>query len=80
MIERAFMFARMFPMAASFTYGQPRIDWRIARDTYMDGDTSRLVEFLKENGYCQMAIWRIRKALGDVTPQKKSERKTEEQQ
>lgn len=40
----------------------------------MDGDTSRLVEFLKNNDYSAMAIWRIRKELGDVIPQKKSER------
>ena len=40
----------------------------------MDGETSRLVDFLKDNDYCPMAIWRIRKALGDVVPQKKSER------
>ena len=46
----------------------------MVRDEYMGGDTSMLVEFLKDNCYCPMSIWRIRKALGDVIPQKKSER------
>lgn len=40
----------------------------------MGGDTSRLVKFMKECGYTPMGIWRVRKELGDVIPQKKSER------
>jgi hypothetical protein len=41
----------------------------------MGGDVSKVVEFLKRNDYTPMGIWRIRKALGDVVPQKKSLRK-----
>lgn len=73
-IDRCYRMASLFPMAADMCYGRARIDWKKARDIYMDGDTSRLVDFLKDNDYCPMAIWRIRKALGDVVPQKKSER------
>lgn len=73
-IERAYHFARLFPKAADLCYGRARINWKMVRDDYMGGDTSALVEFLKSNEYSPMAIWRIRKALGDVTPQKKSER------
>jgi hypothetical protein len=40
----------------------------------MNGDVKKVVKFLKENNYSPMAIWRIRKVLGDVVPQKKSER------
>ena len=40
----------------------------------MDGDASKVVKFLKDNNYSPMGIWRIRKTLGDVMPQKKSER------
>lgn len=61
-------------MAADICYGRARLNWKKVRDMYMDGDTSRLVRFLKDNCYCPMAIWRIRKDLGDVIPQKKSER------
>ena len=71
-IDRAYHFAKLFPLAADICYGRARIDWRKARDIYMDGDTARLVQFLKEQGYTPMAIWRIRKRLGDVVPQKKS--------
>lgn len=74
-IDRAYQLARMFPKAADVCYGRARINWRKARDIYMGGDTSRLVQFLKDQCYCPMAIWRIRKSLGDVIPQKKSERK-----
>ena len=73
-IDRAYHFARLFPRAADLCYGRARIDWKMVRDEYMGGDTSRLVQFLKDNCYCPMSIWRIRKALGDVIPQKKSER------
>jgi len=73
-IERAYFFARLFPTAAYIGYGQPKIDWKKVRDDYMGGETSRLVKFLNDSGYCPMAIWRIRKDLGDVIPQKKSER------
>lgn len=73
-IDRAYHFAKLFPLAADICYGRARINWGKARDIYMGGDTDRLVQFLKDNCYCPMAIWRIRKNLGEVVPQKKSER------
>lgn len=73
-IDRAYHFAKLFPLAADICYGRARINWGKARDIYMGGDTERLVQFLKDNCYCPMAIWRIRKNLGEVVPQKKSER------
>lgn len=38
-IDRAYHFAELFPMAADLCYGRARIDWKKARDIYMDGDT-----------------------------------------
>jgi len=71
---RSHKFARMFSNAADFCWGRWRIDWKKVRDEYMNGDTSTLVNFLKAEGYCSMAIYHIRKRLGDVIPQRKSER------
>ena len=73
-IARLYEFAKMFPTAADMCWGRPRIDWGRVCDEYMNGDVDALVAFLKEQGYCQMSIWHIRKRLGAVVPQKKSER------
>lgn len=42
-IDRGYHFAELFPLAADICYGRARINWRKARDIYMDGDTERLV-------------------------------------
>ena len=42
-IDRCYEMARRFPLAADVCWGRARIDWRKARDIYMDGDTARLV-------------------------------------
>ena len=64
----------MFPLAADICYGRARIHWDKVLDKYMRGDIDRLVRFLQDQCYTPMSIWRIRKNLGAVTPQRKDER------
>lgn len=74
-IDRAYKLARLFPLAVvEICYGRPRMDWKKARDTYFGGDNKKVVQFLEDNGFCSMSIYKVRKTLGDVVPQKKSER------
>lgn len=73
-INRLWCIARRFPDATTIEFGRPIIDWEVVCDKYMDGDPKKVVHFLEAINYSPMAIWRIRKLLGDVTPQKKSER------
>ena len=71
-INRLWKFARKFPHATSIVFGRPVIDWKVVCNKYMGGEVKKVVKFLKEHDYSPMAIWRIRKVLGDVVPQKKS--------
>lgn len=65
--QRNRLFSQLFPKAIE-VHNRYYLNWKKVRDMYMDGDTDKLVKFLNDNEYTAMAIWRIRKSLGEVEP------------
>lgn len=54
------------------------IDYEKLYTIYFNSDIDKLVKFLEKKGFCYMSIYKIRKELGHVIPQRKSERGNEQ--
>ena len=70
--------AKKYPLAKKTFWGRTLIDYEKLYTIYFNSDIDKLVKFLEKKGFCYMSIYKIRKELGHVIPQRKSERGNEQ--
>ena len=73
-IERWNRIVEKYPKAKKMFSGRTYVDYKKLFEIYFNSDIEKLVQFLKDEGFCSMSIYKVRKALGTVPPQRKSER------